>query len=768
MNMPALKRNSICLAIAFTMIAPHFAIAQSLPVRLPIDVGFEPLPTDGATESDTGLGSTNPTIPKTIDGPNQNGGNNGGVQTGVPGGGRANGNPNAVQPQFPGAPGASQVKPGGNPLLPTTPTCAPGATCGKTMVPVNISNPDLSCTLFTNSAHKDLLNAIDALNKAITTTAACSGNPSIKGAADNTNKLKDSVDSLIKVMQATDASQVNTAQIDSSITAALGALGNIGDILNNNTYLNPQCGRQAMTSGKVLLAFNDVVNGLAPYALFAVSMNAALAPALPFVIGGAIASSGISALAKMYNKDILNMDDATTRNAVLQNTCQFTKIATKVRFMQLAQSGRIEKITQELENDVALYRANFKQLSGVLTKLLDYKTKWDNYYKVIQKQLDNDKADLAVINTQVISNSGDDILMCTLAQELANYAQDGRTFPSSVFNNLNVVVAQNDNSQKMQSTTMMALHKSAMKRVMNFAPKASENEEALKACAQAARSWMSGINQSVDMTTNILAKNKAALENELSQYNEYRSWKTQYNFIEEQRVTITRVEKAMQELAKDSSIIDRSELAQRLVILKAGLFGSRGVRWGKPRVPVYEWIDHTNTVFETSISGLETDFANVRAQSYSITETALGKTYISKPAGAYYPNPIKEKADKEIADSLANLNLTTVPLGSSQHTAICQDLEAAWIDWTNALTHLGAIEFFCDMIDPVLDAKMDQAVVEQCRGVTKLSGQVVTKSLIAKLKEVLDVKGHKKTADIVSARMKELQCPMPPIKVLNR
>lgn len=773
MNMPALKRNSICLAIAMTMIAPHFAIAQSLPVKLPIDVGFDPLPTDGSTESDTGLGSTTPTIPKTTANPDDNGG----VQTGVPGGGRPNGNANGVQPQNPGMPATPGVQTPGTPAKPATPGSTPGVLTpgtattgtGKTMAPAIISNPDLSCTLFTNSAHKDLINAIDSLNKVVTSTAACSGNPSAKGIADNGNKIKESIDSLIKVVQATDPSQVNTASIDQTVTAALGAVGNLGDILNNNTFLNSQCGRQSMTTGKVLLAFNEVVSGLAPYALFAVSMNAALAPALPFVIGGAIATSGISALAKMFDKGSLNMDDPTTRNAVLQNTCQFTKVAQKVRFMQLAQSGKIEKITQELEKEASLYNKRFSKLSSDLSKILDYKTKWDNYYTAIQRQLDNDKADLAVINTQVITNSSDDILMCTVAQELANYAQDGRTFPSSVFNNLNVLMSQSEKSQKIQSSTMMALHNSAMKRVLHFAPLASEDEGALKSCAQAARSWMSGVVQATDLTTTILAKNQIVLENELNQYTEYRSWKTQYNIIENQKITIKRVEKAMQELAKDSSIIDRSELAQRLVILKAGLFGSRGMGWGnKPRVPVYEWIDHTKDVHDRAISAFLTDFKSVRDQAFSITETGLGKTYIMTNSGVQYKNPVKQVRDNETADKLENLNLNTVPLGSRQHEIICQGLEASWLDWTSALDHLGSIEFFCDMIDPVLDAKMDQAVVEMCRGVTKLSGQVVSKSMVVAARELLTNKGFRENANIVSARLKELQCPMPPVSVMNK
>ncbi|MFS4459326.1 hypothetical protein [Bdellovibrio sp. HCB2-146] len=742
----SMKRSSLCLVLAMTMTAPYFAHAQSLPIKLPIDVGMDD-PQDGSQQSDTGLGPAQPSIPKVGIGPV-----NPGTQT-----------PGETKPGQATTPGTSAPKPGGSPA-PTTGT--PSGTKGATIAAVGA---EFNCSILNSPTNADLFKAIDALSTAVGKVTSCTDNPSAKDVKANGDKIKENIEALAKMMAVTDPSQVNLATIDSSVTAALGAVANLGDIFNNSQFINSACGRQSMTSGKVLLALNDVVAGLAPYALFAVSMNAALTPALPFVVGGAIATSSISAISKMLDKGALDMKDANVRKAVWANTCAFTKVATKVRFMQLAQSGKIEKITQELEKDVDLYRVRFKNPTNQLTSILAYKSKMDKYFGQIEKQLESDKADLNVVSTQVAQNSQDDLLMCTLGQELANWAQDGKTFPSSVFNNLNSAISQSDKSQKLQAATMKALHESNMKRVRDFAPRASEDESALKTCAQATRSWISGVRQATEMTTALTQKNKNLLANQLNEYSEYRTWKASFDFIENQKITIKRVEKAMQELQKDTSVIDRSELAQRMVSLKAGLFGTRGFGWGnKPSVPVLDWMEHTKAVSDRSVAAFLVSFKAVRDTAYSITETGLGKSYVMTNSGAYYVNPQKQERDLAIAEKLSNLNLDTVQFDSRQHQIICQNLEAAWIDWSATLDHLGSIKLFCDMIDPVLDAKMDQAVVEQCRGVTKLSGVEVKKSMVNSAKEALNTSGYQAKAAIVSAKLKELQCPMPTVSVMNK
>lgn len=656
--------------------------------------------------------------------------------------------------------GSSTTKPTSTTSKPSTKSSGPGS-MSAAKVP-----EAYSCPLFENRPHEDLINAIDALSKEVKVSPECSGNPSARSLEENGNALKENLAALQKMMALQDPAQANTAQIDQSMTAALTAVGNLGDIVNNSHFLNSKCGRQTMSTGKVLLALNDVINGLAPYALFAVSMNAALAPALPFVIGGAIATSGISAVAKMIDQNTLDMKNPEHRKAVLQNTCQYTKVAKKVRFMQLAQSGKVENITKELEQSVDLYNAKFAKPTGELSALIKYRDSSMRATQTIEKQMLTDKESLESIEAQVASNN-DDLMICTLTNELVLWAQDGKTFPFSTVLNLEAATAQGDRNLKLQGATMRALHLSSMKKIAESASTAYENEKSLKTCAQAGRSWISGIRQTINLTNNVVTKSKTDLENELSRNADYRQWKAQYYRIEMQKVTIQRVEKAMQELAKDTSIIDRSELAQRMVNLKSGLFGSRSA-WGFGRPPVLAWIEHTKKIHDEAIAAFTDSLEAVRMGAFSLTpEGKLGGIVITPMGPAYVGVKAKTKMSP-VAQSLSNLTLNEIPVGSREHEITCQQLETAWLDWSAAIDHLGAIQFFCDMVDPVLDVKMDSAMLKACRGDVKLSGQVSARPVVANAKHTLITKGFQADANLVSQKLKALQCPMPAVSVMNQ
>ncbi|MBO9665829.1 MAG: hypothetical protein J7501_03345 [Bdellovibrio sp.] len=642
------------------------------------------------------------------------------------------------------------------------------------MAPAKVAEA-YSCPLFDNRPHAELIAAIDALTREVRTTPECANNSGAKSLEQNGKVLEDNVKLLMGLMGmgATQnpgmlqqpPTSADLGSIDQSMTTSLNAVSNIGGILNNSAFTNSKCGRQTMSTGKVLLALNDVINGLSPYALLAVTMNAALAPALPFVIGGAVVTSGISAISKMIDNNTLDMTNPDHRKALLQNTCQYTKVAKKVRFMQLAQSGKIEKITKELEKDVDLYKAKFGKPSRELLSLLNYRQVKVKDFTAINKQLTNDTTDFNTVNTQITEN-GDDLMVCTLAQELVNWGKDGKSFPSSAFSNLEAAVAQGDKSQKLQAVTLRALNTQSVKRISENAPKASMSDAALKTCAQAGRSWITGIRQAITTTSAMLSNNQVALEAELAQSNEYVSWKAQYAKIQVQQTTVKRVEKAMQELAKDNSIIDRSELAQRMVILKDGLFGARSA-WSFGKPPVLAWIEHTKSMHDRAVSAFLQGVSALRSGSYSLTDSGQGKTLVMTPNGGYYPDPKKQIEDTKRMKNLETLTTANLPIGSRENEIACQQLENAWLDWSAAMDHLGAIQFFCDMIDPVLDVKMDTSVVSSCRGISDLSGRQTRLSLIDDAKKTLIQKGYQKDANLISAKLKELQCPVPAVSVMN-
>ncbi len=737
MNLKHVKRSATSFALIASFVLPQVSNHAWAATEGKSSFALNLFPED----DDTGLAPTTPTIPT----PNQGPGNG-------TGGGSAPKNSTSSSTARPSTSSSSTTK-------------VNSTSSSKTSMGVAKVSEDDQCPLFDNRPHAELISSIDALSKEVKASPECTGQPSAKSLEENGNALKEHLSVLQGMMALQDPTAVNIGQIDQSMTAAITAVGNVGDILNNNAFLNSKCGRQTMSAGKTLLAFNDVLTGLAPYALFAVSLNAALAPALPFVIGGAVATSGISAFAKMIDQNTLDMTNPEYRKALLINTCQYTRVHKKVRFMQLAQSGRIDKITQELEKEMDSYAKTFTNPSTELTKLLKYRDSSLKYSTAVENQLANDRADLKVIQTQVQLNN-DDLMVCTLANELVNWAADGKTFPASAFVNLEASTAQGDRAQKLQALTMKSVHANSMKKIQEAAAQASDSESALKSCAQAGRSWFSSIQQSVTLTGSIISTNKQNVEVELSKNREYSQWKAQYTRLETQKVTVSRVEKAMQELAKDTSVIDRSELAQRMVNLKAGLFGSR-TSWGIIPPPVLSWINHTKLMHDQAISAFDLSMKAVRADSYSLTEVGRGKHFVYSPGGGVYVNPEEAKKAKTTSQALSNLTLKELPMGSREHELVCQRLESAWLDWSAAFDHLGSIKLFCDMIDPVLDVKMDISVTSTCRGIGQINGTTYRKPIYDSARETLVRKGFQADASLVSAKMKELKCPMPDVSVMN-
>ncbi|MEK2646307.1 hypothetical protein [Bdellovibrio sp. BCCA] len=627
-----------------------------------------------------------------------------------------------------------------------------------------------SCPLFENRPHAELISAIDTLNAQVNASPECTGNPSAKSFGENGETIKKSIVDIQTAIKESKATQVNSAALEKSMTDALAAVGNIGDVINNNEFLNSRCGRQVMSTGKVLLAVNDVVNGLAPYALFAVSMNAALKPALPFVIGGAVATSGISAIAKMIDQNTLDMSKPNHRKALLENVCQFTKIAKKVRFVQLAQSGKIDTITKELEQNVALYNARFGQPSKGLAATLAFKDSTEKYLNGFRTEVSSDKDYLAVLENQV-ANNADDLLMCSLSIELVKTATSSTVFPMSSFLNLQQLTQDSSKTEKIQAAALMAMNNRAIKSLTDYATGSMDDPAS---CAKMGKSWLQSIHQALNLSGSVIEKKQSDLDTELAKNAEYRQWKARYSLLQTDIVTVKRVEKAMEELSKDTSIIDRSEFAQRMVALKAGLFGSR-FRWNFGKSPVFAWIEHTKSMHDQTIGAFTAGMKALREESLSLTEFGRRLSKKFRIAGVRVEgfntlDMIYLARDVKVTKGLSNLTLKTLPVGSRDNEVVCQQLESAWLDWSAALDHLGAIQFFCDMIDPVLDVKVDAKIISACRGQglpETQNGWNGSPSLYEKAKLRLKSNGYQADAQLVSQKLKELQCPMPEISVMK-
>jgi hypothetical protein len=313
---------------------------------------------------------------------------------------------------------------------------------------------------------------------------------------------------------------------------------------------------------------------------------------------------------------------------------------------------------------------------------------------------------------------------------------------------------------------LKALNQASIKKIAELAAQSSENDNALKGCANTARAWVKGMGQAIDLTQSAILRSRDGLENELQTHPEYTTWKAKYVQFTQEQTTVKRVEKAMLELSKDNSIIDRSELDQRMVGLKQGLFGSKKmVNIQEP--PVLLWIEHQKEVHDQAISGFITKMKYISDNAWGMTKSANYQTLKLSASG--YPQPDWNQAtvDAKVKTTLATLNLTQLNAGSREWELVCQALESTWLDWSAAFDHLGSIQFYCDLIDPVLDIQVDPRIMSSCRGTIDFNGRQLKPSLVMNAKSTLYSKGYDKQANLISAKMKALQCPVPSASVMN-
>lgn len=659
--------------------------------------------------------------------------------------------------------------------------------------------PEYDCPLFENRPHDGLIQALDALSYAMSTEPECQQQQnSISYVQQNTAAIKQVLGNLQYYMDKPDAAYSQMATLEQSITAAVQAAGNIGQLFSSNSLLNSSCGKEVMSGGKVLLAINDILNGLAPYALMATAANPAIGGAATFAItGGAMATSAISSIVKMIEQGTVDMTNPEHRKAVLKNTCQYTKIARKVRFMQLAQSGQIQEITKELDQQVAAYRARFGEPSQSLQATLDWSNNMDTQNNNYDGQIRRDNFEMNGLEMQMKEAEKDDLYTCLIANELVRRSNridtggsgqfgsttstNARIFPTSVFANLEAVASLGANTEyELQISSIRLLNEVSRKRVMALeAQVMGDDASAIQLCAQTARSWVKGIRQALTLTTTLLNAEKEEVNQQLLQNPEYAAWKQQADMIKTEEQTVSRVARVMKELAKDTSVIDRSELDQKINLIKGALFGNRGAwKWGRP--PIHEWLEHTLRLHGNRISSFQENIRSLQTAAYQIRASGKLNMQIMQQMAA------RKDYQEAIAKSAAAANLDTitlerVPIGTRGHEIACQMMETTWLDWAAAIDHLGATDFMCDLVDGYIDNKVEKAIVNFCRGEIGLDSRQIKNSRIQDAKAKLtDVKRYynagygndegrtyRDWAILIAKKMNDMKCPLPPISVMN-
>lgn len=700
--------------------------------------------------------------------------------------------------------------------------------------------PEYDCPLFENRPHDGLLQALDALSYAMSTTPECQEQASsMQYVQQNAEVIRAAVGNLQQFMDKPDTAYANVGALEQNIDVAIRAATQLGQVFGNNSLMNSRCGREVMSTGKVAIAINDILNGLAPFALMATAINPALGGAAAFAItGGSMATSAIASIVNMIEQGTVDMTNPEHRKAVLKNTCQYTKIARKIRFMQLAQSGQIQQITTELDRQIVAYKARFAQPSSQLQAQINFMNNVEAEAAMVDRQIRKDEFELRALEMQMTESARDNLYTCLIGNELVRRSlrTDIPIFPASVFTNLDLANRMStggggsttppgggfppgggtppwDNStgfpgsgtgtpapdygfpgagsppgdstgipgeSDLQISSVKMLNDISRRRIMALEQQMlSDDQNAILTCADTTRSWVKGMRQALNLTRDIVNRQRQAVETTLSQNPEFASWRVQAQQIRAEEQTVTRVARVMQELAKDTSVIDRSELDQKLMLIKGALFGTKGAwRWG--RSPIAEWLEHTLRLHGNRISSFNENIRSLQTAAFQIRMSGQldFPMMMQMSAREDYKQAISRS---QAAFNLETINLEKVPLGSRGHELACQLMETAWLDWSGAIDHLGATEFMCDLIDGYIDNKIENGIVRFCRGEIALDGRQIRNSRIQDAKQTIINKkqymnpgyatGGSRTyrdwAMLVAQKMNDLQCPLPPVSVMK-
>jgi len=634
--------------------------------------------------------------------------------------------------------------------------------------------PGMSCPLIDNRPHGELLAAVENLYRHINPIDQCQNNSEVEKMSKLAEQLRSSGASLNAMWKNPDALVADPTQLSEfqrQMESMVSGMNMIGETLTNNSLMNSKCGRQLMTGTGILQALGDLATSLAPFALLGASINPSWSVGVKVILGVTGAGSLSKILSEMNDEGVLDMKKPENRLAVLQNTCEFSKIAQRVRFLKLAQSGQIDLVTNELKMmKNRTQRVMLSQASDKVMTLVQAREDIQEKLEAARRQNRKDSSELNAMLRQ-LQQTQDDMLYCTEARFLAgNYNQEDQ-FPRTAVENFRFLI-KNQGNQMTQVQARILAKELQFRERLTAIPEANL-EARLNDCARSGKIYVEQLKQLVIGTDETIRKHELSLNTQLMKDPEYATYQAKERAAVREIETLAKVGSILERLNQDNSVIDKSEMHTQMYLLKASLFNSESFM---RKSPVYAWLDFSNEQFARAAGRFESEWNDMVNRAYKMTEAGAGNyerlVALGAATGGFVvmSNPLMEAImrDRKASQNLGNLTLKVAPMGTAQHTAACQRLENTWLEWAAALDHLAAQDFFCRTIRNLVDGSVEKKIVDHCYGDIGFDGKRNRQSLISKNQTTLVQKSFKSRAQIVSQKMKELSCEMPDaLSVMN-
>lgn len=291
---------------------------------------------------------------------------------------------------------------------------------------------EFTCPLFDNNPYESIFRALESMRQAMLGIGEkCLPKEQTDQITSNADRLKDSVNYIRTYQTNPDLlKEATDTSIKNAVTTAVSSIDEITSRLSNNPLVNNSCNTSSLN--KSIVAFNEVVSNLAPIALLVAAANPAVAMSTKSAIFGVtVASYTVSSFMNNIAGNSIDITNPDNEKAILQNTCQYLKVAKKVDYLKF----RKEKIAADLNKKVYEHQTRYQSADLQAVPLIKYRYNSEKSFAEIETSLEQDEINFNYYNDMIKKLGTDHHSICYRGIGLAKV---GRITDNSSLNSYSV------------------------------------------------------------------------------------------------------------------------------------------------------------------------------------------------------------------------------------------------------------------------------------------------------------------------------------------
>lgn len=656
------------------------------------------------------------------------------------------------------------VMPSPKPAIPVQPGGSAGsvATPTKPATPVvdntNTLGAEFQCPMFSTSPLNDIQNALTSIQ-----TSVGAGNAECaKEVGVPIRQKSELIFKLVEEIQADKntwgenlentspiANEVYEKRINDlneKMKKIITSTEEIYNLVENNILTNSKCAEQMTQLERVVFGVNDLIQGLAPIALKVVGTNPSAAPALPYVFGASLVSSGITALTSMANSTKkLDLTKEANRRSLVQNVCNFIRMYRSVNYLQLAKERRIEELNSDFVKDMKLYLKSTRIISPQLRKTLNAQQSLAKNLSPINQRLLSSREYLDSIDVQMTKNKSD-LVACTIGHSMLKNYKKQNGFPFHVLDDVRAL-SQMSNSASITLDMQIDVFQSVQADIMQSLEQlGTSNSNNYKQCAGLTTTWVNELKKATETSESLIRMIRAQSDKMAKSNLEYASYMAEKEKMQAHEINKARLQKILDDMEANPTLarsIERTEISRKKNDVIEALFSAD--TFSKDQ-PIKRWLVFQENSFNAMKNDFLRQFERLRTKQIDLAPS-LGSSLTAAK--------VQKRAEE--LKKLKYITYDTVMSGSEAHKLICRDIEIAYTRFTEAVDYLASIQYMCDMIKPVLyEPKVSSSLKKYCMDTITYNSQF--KSLATYKENILQLVKYKDQAILLREKLKELQC----------